>query len=388
MLFIKLVAAIVAVVAVAVIAAGLAMYLRLVPIPDPILALLAGTKPPEYSAKYYPPNTLAYAWLTLVPEQGQFGEFQNIRERLDEFLAFRDLVDLAEEEFEADTGIDLESQVMPWVGPEISIGLLDFRGDFDEPVIAAMIGVRDRSVAEEFLADWLEYLENREGANFDYGAHQGFDVAVDENRHQAYALTDRWLVFATGESALEVMLERIAGDLDNSLAENERFIAARGALPERRFASVYVDARQTLDLWEDWLDDTLGLGGPTISELRAPDWIIGSAGLVELGIVTEFAVPTGVDYPLQFAALTDPAHFLPDDTMGFMARTFDPDVDVGATPPAATTWGKYCPQMTSIASTTPSRRSPTIRTRSTCRPWSRTSAWTKYWTWRWVSLKG
>ena len=41
----------------------------------------------------------------------------------------------------------------------------------------------------------------------------------------------------------------------------------------------------------------------------------------------EVAAPVGIEYPLQVADLDDPASLLSDDTLGFAAATFDPDVD-------------------------------------------------------------
>ena len=381
-MLIKIIGAIAAVLVIALIATGAAMYFRFIPIPGPILAMLVGAKSPEYSARYYPPNTLAYGWLTLAPGQGQMQDLEIIWERFNEFLAFRDLVDLAQDEFEDETGIDFETDVMPWVGPELSIGLLDFRGDFEEPVIAAMVGVRDRDAAADFLSDWLDYMEDAENADFDDDSYRGFDIVVDENGHQAYALTDEWLIFATSESALEVMLERIVGDEGNSLSSSERFAEARSSLPNRRFASAYVDSRRTLDMWEHFADDALGFAGPGIFRDQAPDWIAASAAWVELGIVTEIAVPMGIDHPLEIGDLSDPARLLPDTTLGFMATTFDPDID---------RWRDAIRSYDVEELLSPDdiddlndtiKNSPTMWIYSTCRRWTRTRDWTKYWTWR------
>ena len=125
-IFLKILGAIAATAVVAVIAAGLLMYFRVIPIPGTILALLAGAKPPEYSARYYPPDTLAYAWVTLLPGDGQTDDMRDIWERFNEFRDFRRLVDELQDDFEDETGIDFETDVMPWIGPEASIAFMDF----------------------------------------------------------------------------------------------------------------------------------------------------------------------------------------------------------------------------------------------------------------------
>ena len=293
----------------------------------PIVALLVGAKPPEYSARYYPPDTLAYAWLTLVPGQGQFEDVQDIWGRFNEYPAFRDLVDELQEEFEADTGINFEEDVLPWAGPEISAGLLDFRSDIDEPIIVGMIAVRDQDAADDFLGKWLEYMEDSEGADFDTGSYLGIDIVTEEDNEQAYVLTKDWLLFATGESALELALDRMAGEKDDSLASNETFKSARAAFPERRFASGYLDYRRSSDLWEDLDPIGFGVAGTTTFGAQEPEWIASSTAWVEQGVQMEIVIPIGIDYPLDVADLSDPANLLPDDTLAFVAGTFDTDVD-------------------------------------------------------------
>ena len=59
----KILGAIVALAVTAVVAVGVLMYFRVIPIPGPILAFLVGAKEPEYSARFYPPDTVAYAWV-------------------------------------------------------------------------------------------------------------------------------------------------------------------------------------------------------------------------------------------------------------------------------------------------------------------------------------
>ncbi|MCY3709496.1 MAG: DUF3352 domain-containing protein [Caldilineaceae bacterium] len=324
---IKILAAIAAVAVVVVVAAGLAMYFRLIPIPGPILALLVGAKEPEYSARYYPPDTLAYGWVTLAPSGGQFENMRDIWERFNEFRDFRRLVDDWQDNFEDETGIDFETDVEPWIGPEASIAFIDFNFRRDELIIAAAIGVRDEDAARDFLGRWLEYMEDTEGADFDRDSYKGFDVWADESEHQAYGLSKDVLLFSTTESGLEEVIDGISGDLDRSLADNEQFQAAREALPDRRFASFYVDYQEGIELIEDFSPDEFGNMGIRAFGEQEPEWIAGSAGWSERAISIETVMPLGIDYPLEVANLDDPAHLVASDTLGFMAMTFDPDVD-------------------------------------------------------------
>jgi len=327
MLAIKILAAIAAVVVVAIVAAGLAMYFRLIPIPGPILALLVGAKPPEYSARYYPPDTLAYAWVTLVPVDEQLSDMQDIWDRFNEFRDFRRVIDELRDDFEDETGIDFEEDVQPWIGPDASIAFIDFNFRREEPVVAATIGVRDEDGAYDFLDKWLEYMEDSEGADFDRDSYKDFEIWADESRYQVYGLSKDVLVFSTTEGGLEEVIDGVAGDVDRSLADNENFQAAREALPDRRFASVYVDYQEGIELLEDFYPDEFGTLGIAEFGEQEPDWMAASAGWSERAISIETVMPLGIDYPLQVANLDDPARLLPSDTLGFMALTFDPDVD-------------------------------------------------------------
>ena len=104
-------------------------------------------------------------------------------------------------------------------------------------------------------------------------------------------------------------------------------MAAQAALPGRRFASFYVDYQQTADLWDYFAPGEFGTGRITTFGRQSPGWLAAAATWVERGIVLEAVTPLGIDYPLQIANLSDPASLLPDDTMAFLAGSFDPDIN-------------------------------------------------------------
>ena len=323
----KVVGAIVAMVLVAGIIVAIGMWRGLIPVPSVLLPLLVGSGEREHTARYYPPDTLAYFWATLVPGRGQLQELRDIWERLDDSRAFRDLVDLAQEEFEDETGIDFEAGVMSWIGPELALGVLEADWSREEWVVAGMVGVRDEDSAESFLRDWLEYMEEDQYTEFHDETYEDFDIVVSEDGLQAYALTDDWLVFATSERGLEDILARLSGDKDDSLASNEEFMEARSQLMERRFASAYFSLVEAEDFLEDVWDETFELSAGGWAGPEGTNWVAASAGVAEAGVVVEVAAPVAIDYPLEVADLDDPARILSDDTLGFVATTFDPDVD-------------------------------------------------------------
>ena len=333
----KITAAIAVIIVASIAVAGILVWRGVIPLPAPLLALLAGARAPEYSARFYPPDTLAYGWLTLAPGQGQFNDMQDIWQRLNDYPAFADILDDWYDDFQDETGIDFQDEVVPWIGPEIAAAIIDFDPPADDTMpddgleywagfnAAITIGVRNQDAAAEFLLKWREYMERENEADFAAGDYRGYNTWTDDANYQAYALTPDWLVYATDEDTLHNILDRIDGGGNDSLAQSDRFIAARAALPERRFNSGYVDTLRVSELAGDAFGVTwggiAGLAGQT------PEWTAASAAWVPRGIVAELVSPAAGLSSLTPTPLDDPAVLLPDDTLGFAALSFDPDVD-------------------------------------------------------------
>ena len=305
-------------------------YFRIIPAPGFVLALLTGSRPPEHSARYYPPDTVAYAWVTLAPSGEQLNDMMDLWERFNAFRAFSELVADAKAEFEIETGIDFDRDVTPWIGPDASVGLIDYDRREGVPRVAATIGVRDHDAAADFMRQWLAHLERIEGTDFDRSSRGDFDVWTDDDAHQAYALSPALLVFATSAGALDNVLDLVAGDGDGSLASDADFQAARQALPDDRFTSGYVDVRSALEIAEDVAGDALpGVPFFGIGNLgnQAPDWVAVAGSWVERGIVLETVTPSVPERKLELKAIADPSRLLPADTLTYWAFAFDTDLD-------------------------------------------------------------
>ena len=216
---------------------------------------------------------------------------------------------------------------MPWIGPDASVAFIDYDARRDVALIAATIAVRDADTARDFLDAWLEYIEDEEGADFDSDAYKDFEIWADESEYQVYGLSDDLLVFATTESGIQEMIDGIKGDADRSLADNEKFKAARAALPGRRFASVYVDLQEAVEQVEYFYPDEFGMGLAGSPNHQDSEWIAASAAWFNRAIVVDTVIPLGIDYPLEIANLTEPARLVPYDALAFIAGNFDADLD-------------------------------------------------------------
>ena len=328
----KAAGAIVAVLFVSVAVVAVGMWQGFIPVPGPLLSPLADAREPEHSVRYYPPDTLAYAWATLLPSGGQHDDMRDVWQRFNDYPAFVDLVDELKRELAEDTGIEFDAEVASWVGPEISAGLLEFDIEPASPVALAMVGVRERDAAATFLAKWRGYVDQEFGAEFAESSHRGVDTWVDEDARQAYALTGDWLVYAADVDTLKATLGRIDGDDAGSLADDADFTAARATLPERRFSSFFLDYRQGLHLFEDAVGADFGPVmpgpvGPASFAEQTPDWVAGSTGWIERGVTVDVVMPTVTTLGLETVAVRGPATLLSVDTLGFVAGAFDPDVD-------------------------------------------------------------
>ena len=297
------------------------------------LALPSRTEP-EASAEYYPPNVLAYSWMTLNPGNGQRDHMLDMFRRFEEMSGFEDATDDVMDEFESETGINFEADVMTWIGFDMSAALMDIDIDAETVELGATIAVRDGQAASDFMDDWLAYMEESSDADFDRDSEGDFTIWEDESAYQVYALSDDLLVFATTRDTLDDMLERVAGDSDGSLATDEDFQQARAALPDRRFASMYLDVEEATAAATDSLGALTGFSVtdplnvcPALST-EAPGWIAGSAGWVERGVVLDLISPSmGGGWQLDAPELADAAKLLPDDTLGFFSVSFDPVLD-------------------------------------------------------------
>ena len=295
-MILKIIVGVVAVFGIALGAVAGAIYLGLLP-----FALTAAE--PEKSAELYPPDVVAYAWFTINPGIGQLRHAAGALSRLNDLPEFKRLTDEARDAVKDEIGVDFEDDIMSWLGSSASIALFDL--DFDDGVaeVAAVFEVRNQAAAEDGLEKHIEFEEDVRGMEFARESDDGFKIWADESANLHYALSDDLMIFATQRSAMRDVIRRAGGDAgtDNrALADDADFQAARAAMLDRRFASAYLDLETMIDsLWASGAE-TMGYPyadaddyGDCMDEFfPSPDWLAGSAGWVERGLVFDFASPS------------------------------------------------------------------------------------------------
>ncbi|MDE2779319.1 MAG: DUF3352 domain-containing protein [Chloroflexota bacterium] len=296
-------------------------------LPNPLISLFLD--PPEHSARYYPRDTIAYGWLTLYPRDGQFDQMVDLFERFEELPEMQDRLDDLQDDVEDESGFDFEDELEKWVGPDLSVGLLEEKND---PVGVMTVSVRDFDNAQVFMEEWTDHLEDEEGFDFDLDDIGGVGIWIAEERGLSFALTEEILlvVFADDtEDPLEDMLDLISGRYDRSLAESEKFQEARQQYSSRRFTSAFVDIEELLDLLQD-----ADLVSREVYDFAAlsdsadlPRWAALSAQWIDRGIVVDAVLPNTENVANDLQVLDSPAELVPVETVALLASTFDPDLD-------------------------------------------------------------
>ncbi|MCH7600147.1 MAG: DUF3352 domain-containing protein, partial [Myxococcales bacterium] len=117
-----------------------------------------------------------------------------------------DLVDAVEYE----TGIHLLDDVLPWLGPELAIGVIDVVDIDKDPQLVAFMGTTDPEKAERVLTRFMDYLEDTLGAEFRRSRYKGFTIYRQISGYEVethIAVTDDYLVAASTERLLEDTLD-------------------------------------------------------------------------------------------------------------------------------------------------------------------------------------
>ena len=238
--------------------------------------------PDEATARFVPSSAAAYVSINLRPGISQLRTARNVMDRLltDDLLDRRDeLLDDLEDE----TGIHFLDDVTPWLGTDLSLILLSFGPDRPEWVILAQ--VRDRSAAEDFIDDLVDYFEEEFYTEFDSGGRRDVDLWVADDEDLALGLTDDYLLIGDSEDTIEDMVDNLESPPSRSLLENPAFTEARDSLPPDRFIFLYVQAEEALDLLEDEIDP-YGDEAEAFRQARRniPEYVAASVSFIGDGI--------------------------------------------------------------------------------------------------------
>ena len=275
---------------------------------------LATSAQSDHSASFYPENTYAYVSIDAKPTFGNIGELMKLREGFSDADLLKDFFDDLLGGTSADSGIELED-VSPWIDFRHSAGIT-------EAGVIGIIGVRNRDRAAEFVPILIDKGLGADISDFTFTSADGVDrwVPIGDSDRPALALTNDWLVISTSEPGLLDALSRMSGTAETSLLDNPNFIAASEVMRDGHFISAYLSVEDPAVNTIELLDGFSGLFGEA-------NWVAGSAAWIDDGIVVELVMPSGRDHGFDVPALPDPGDLVPLGVLGFVAASFDPDLD-------------------------------------------------------------
>ena len=301
-------------------AAGVGVYLFL-------QSLSSLSHPPEETAKFLPMETSFYVSMNLRPGAGQLMKAKDIVDLFKENPKFEEKVDELYGDIEEETGINVEKDLFPWLGPEIAIAVPTFEGIDETPEFVAFIGATDTAAAESFLRKLLAFGEESGEIEYEEGVTRGyltFVVDTSDGFSTHIALTEDYIVIAAGAETLESTLDRMESVEDEerpSLFDNPGFQEAREAAESPRFGLMYVDIAEIIDQVEEGFDEEIVEGLEDLGD-QLPDFIVASSSFIDKGI----RLSASVDYPAQdqlfvpaSANSVGSAGLAPEDTMAFLS---------------------------------------------------------------------
>ena len=260
--------------------------------------------------------------------------------------AFEDVLDENEVDFDADdpaslledlddqmeeaSGLTLSDDVLPWIGPNMGIGLIELdveamdQGEVPQLVFAATI--RDTALADQFIEDLIDAIEDETENDIDDSEYSGvllFEVDSEfEDERLAFGRSDEIFFLAANMDILEEAVDAQNGESLAGVAEYQDTVAE---LPGDRALTVYINGTGLEDTFQaaEESGDLEGFDSGVIEDL-------GLKGVGMSAMVTSEGIQ--VDFVGSYESLTEEqqamieaqtgdiatAEFLPESTYVFI----------------------------------------------------------------------
>lgn len=260
--------------------------------------------------------------------------------------AFEDVFDAGDVQFDAEepanvledlddqleevSGLTVTDDILPWIGPNMGIGLVELDieaidgGELPQVVFAATI--RDTAVADAFIEDMIDVIEDESGYNVDEVEHGGalvFEIDSDfEDERLAFGRSSEIFFIATNIDTLEDAIDAQNGENLGGIEEYQNAVAE---LPDDRALTLYFSGAG--------LEDSLKSAEDT-GELQGFDSdVIDDLGLTGVGMaITVVSEGIRVDFVGNYDNISEEqqelldaqtdnietAEFLPESTYVFL----------------------------------------------------------------------
>ena len=206
-------------------------------------------------------------------------------------LGIAEELDLVGQELPLDLDLDVERDILPWIGREVSLGIVPpgVGAEDGEGGLVLVAATRNRHTSDAFL-EQLRYQLEGQDYEFEETIYRGAEITEFGRRGEpplAFTTVKHLVIAATSVDLLEEMIDAAEGDDKSALFEQRAFKDAVDSLPASRLGYAYFGSWSMLseDIWEDL--------GPIeelpMARLLAMEKAIVALGLAEDGLCFDYA---------------------------------------------------------------------------------------------------
>ncbi|MFN2188200.1 MAG: DUF3352 domain-containing protein, partial [Candidatus Promineifilaceae bacterium] len=207
---------------------------------------------------------------------------------LDIGLDYREFAEIMMElnnQMETSFGFNLTEDILPWIGPNVAVGLVDYEydqyGSLDTAQALVVAEVKDDQAADSFVEKFVAGVSDESGNSFSEETYKGVTIselqAESENDRISIARADGIVYFG---SSAEVVKRGIDASSGESLAEDEGYKTLE--------AHMYPERAVTANFSHDFIQDsTGGFGSDFPIDLQDIPYIGSGGGAVTLSFTDQ-----------------------------------------------------------------------------------------------------
>ncbi len=281
----------------------------------------------EDAATYLPPDTQAFLSINVDQDSEQTAKLKAIYQRFAAIPGFHDKLtkESRRGEGEREHGLYIGREDLPWLGPNIALGLISSEGIQDTPQVVGLVSTTDHTATKSFLDETLASQEEVTFVTGTHGGYNSYEVRTADSEETAHlAVTEDYLLFATTQALLEATIDNIASP-GESLADNPRFREAQAAVYDPRLAFAYLDVEALMDAQMRAFEGKGASGMPGLGGLLGPgawggvpEYLAASVSATDDSIVVFAASPLPDDAPAtDWANPLESANRVPADSLAF-----------------------------------------------------------------------
>jgi hypothetical protein len=163
-----------------------------------------------------------------------------------DYREFAELLNDLDAELESSVGFNLTDDILPWIGPSVGIGFVDYQfsqyGSLDELQALVVAESKDNQAADNFINKFLAGVTENTGSSFREEEYEGVTIydAEWEEGGVAVAHSGDLVYFGANQGAVMDGIDAQSGD---SLADNEAYSQLEREMTPERAVTLYLSAK-------------------------------------------------------------------------------------------------------------------------------------------------